>query len=81
MNDQHTEGTISKIRGRIEEEFGRVSGNRNQQIRGKAHQIQGGAQLRFGDFQDAMHRRGHAREDAGWPTEILAGSDRADRRS
>jgi uncharacterized protein YjbJ (UPF0337 family) len=81
MNDQHTEGTISKIRGRIEEEFGKVSGNRNQQIRGKAHQIQGDAQLRLGDFQGAMHRPGRAHADAKWPTEIPAGSDRADRRS
>ena len=56
MTDEHTKGTISKAKGIVEEEAGKLTGNRRQEARGKAKQIQGAAQQGLGDVQDAVRR-------------------------
>ena len=56
MNEQHTKGTLAKIRGRIEEALGRLTGNRRQQVRGVARQVEGDVRLGVGDAQDAVKR-------------------------
>jgi uncharacterized protein YjbJ (UPF0337 family) len=54
MTEQHTKGTISKARGKLESWFGSLTGNRKTQVKGKARQVQGSAQEGLGDVQDAI---------------------------
>lgn len=56
MADQHTKGTISKAKGKIEEGCGKLTGNRRQQAKGQAEQVQGSAQQGLGDIGDAVRR-------------------------
>lgn len=54
MTNEHAKGTISKVRGRIEETVGKLTGDRKVQARGKVRQVQGEVQEGLGDVQDAM---------------------------
>ncbi len=54
MTDEHTKGTISKVTGEVEEGLGKLTGNREQQLHGKAKQVQGSGQEVLGDIQDAV---------------------------
>jgi uncharacterized protein YjbJ (UPF0337 family) len=54
MTDEHTKGAISKVQGKVEEGLGKLTGNRQQQLRGKARQVQGDAQKGLGDVQDTV---------------------------
>jgi uncharacterized protein YjbJ (UPF0337 family) len=36
MADQHAKGTVSKIEGKVEEVAGKVTGNKGQELHGKA---------------------------------------------
>ena len=56
MSDEHAKGTLSKARGRIEEGLGKLTGNREAQVRGKARQLQGSAQDRLGDIETAVRK-------------------------
>ena len=56
MNHQQTQGTLTKIRGKIEAALGRLTGNRRQQVRGVAHQVEGDVRHGVGDAQDAVKR-------------------------
>lgn len=61
MSDQHTKGTISKARGKLEQGLGKLTGNKQQQVQGIARQVQGDAQGLLGDVQDAV-------SNFEWPT-------------
>lgn len=56
MNEQQTKGNLARIRGRIEEALGRLTGNRRQQVRGVARQVEGDIRHGVGDAQDAVKR-------------------------
>ena len=56
MTDEHTKGTVSKAKGRVEEGLGKLTGSRQQQAKGKAKQVQGSVQHGLGDVQDAVRR-------------------------
>ena len=56
MSDEHVKGTLSKARGNGEEGLGKVTGNKREQVRGKARQVQGDAQKGLGDIQDAVRK-------------------------
>lgn len=58
MTDEHTKGTISKVRGKIEVWLGRLTGNKGQQVKGHARQVQGAGQQGLGDVQDAVRGSG-----------------------
>jgi uncharacterized protein YjbJ (UPF0337 family) len=53
MTEEQTKGTINKARGRVEAAVGKLTGNRRQQVLGKARQVKGGAQVALGDLQQA----------------------------
>ena len=57
MSDEHTNGAISKAQGRLEAALGKLTGNRRQQIVGKARQVKGGAQVALGDIQQPTKQR------------------------
>jgi uncharacterized protein YjbJ (UPF0337 family) len=54
MTDQHTKGVISSTTGKAEEGIGKLTGDKEAQVHGKAKQVQGGAQKGLGDVQDAV---------------------------
>jgi uncharacterized protein YjbJ (UPF0337 family) len=54
MTDEHTKGAISKATGTIEEGLGKLTGDKEAQVHGKAKQLQGDAQKGLGDVQDAL---------------------------
>ena len=56
MTDEHVKGTLSKAQRKVEEGLGKVTGNKQEQARGKARQVQGDAQKGLGDIQDAVRK-------------------------
>lgn len=55
MTKEHTKGTINKVRGKVEEAVGGLTGDRRGQARGKVRQVKGEVQEGLGDVQDAVH--------------------------
>ncbi len=68
MTDEHVKGTVSQAQGKVEEAFGKLIGDRRRQRRGRSRQVQGFAQMRLGDLQDAL---GGTRTVAGLATIAL----------
>ena len=58
MSDEHVKGDVSTVKGKVQEGLGRLTGNRQQQVRGKVKQVQGRAQDKLGDVQDAIRTPG-----------------------
>jgi uncharacterized protein YjbJ (UPF0337 family) len=56
VTDEHVKGTLSKAQGKVEEGLGKVTGNKQEQARGKGRQVQGNAQKGLGDIQDAVRK-------------------------
>ncbi len=56
MNEQQTKGTLTKAKGNIEAFFGRLTGNRKQQVKGAAHQVEGDVRHGIGDVQQTIER-------------------------
>jgi uncharacterized protein YjbJ (UPF0337 family) len=56
MTDQRAKGDFNKVRGKLEEGLGKLTGDRKEQAKGKARQVQGSAQQGLGDIQDAVRR-------------------------
>ena len=56
MSEEHTKGTLNKAQGKVIEGYGKLTGNRRDQARGKAKQVQGYAQQRLGSIADAVRR-------------------------
>jgi len=57
MAHEQTKGAINKVQGRVEAALGTLTGNRRQQVLGKARQVKGGAQVALGDLQQAPKQR------------------------
>jgi uncharacterized protein YjbJ (UPF0337 family) len=80
MVSERTKGTVSQVRGKVEEELGKVTGDRGQQVKGKVRQIQGSAQHGLGNIQGAAHVHKTSGTDTTRASDIPSGSDRPDRR-
>ena len=52
MTDEHTKGTITDVKGKVEEAAGKLTGNEEQRCHREAKQVQGEAQKGLGDVQD-----------------------------
>jgi len=63
MTDEHTRGAISKAKGTVEEGLGKLTGNKEQELHGKAKQVQGSGQEVLGDIQDAVRKPKDKDED------------------
>lgn len=56
MTDQHVKGIVNTTRGKVEEELGKLSGDKLETTLGEARQAQGHAQKGLGDVQDLARR-------------------------
>jgi uncharacterized protein YjbJ (UPF0337 family) len=56
MTDLNTKGATNKAKGQIEEGLGKLTGDRHEEAKGKAKQVQGSAQQGLGDIQNAVRR-------------------------
>jgi uncharacterized protein YjbJ (UPF0337 family) len=61
QTDQHAKGAISSVAGTVEEGLGRLTGDKETELHGRARQVQGSAQQGLGDVQDAL--KGYRGED------------------
>jgi uncharacterized protein YjbJ (UPF0337 family) len=53
MDEHRVAGTARQVGGKIEEGFGRASGDTSSQIRGVFEQAQGGAERLYGEAREA----------------------------
>jgi uncharacterized protein YjbJ (UPF0337 family) len=56
MADLHAKGAVNKAKGQVYEGYGKLTGDRREQVKGKLKQAQGTAQENLGDLQDAGRR-------------------------
>jgi uncharacterized protein YjbJ (UPF0337 family) len=61
MADDRTAGAAKNIGGKVQEGFGSLTGNRSQEAKGKANQLEGTVQDMYGQAKDAASDfAGHA---------------------
>ena len=53
MNTNQIHGTFKDCIGKVQEQAGKLTGNKRQQLRGLQRQVVGRAERRLGDFQQA----------------------------
>ncbi|CAN5701732.1 hypothetical protein BH10PSE18_BH10PSE18_14240 [soil metagenome] len=51
---EQAEGSVQKIAGRVQDAFGAATGDKDIQLEGKARQVAGGAQQRYGEVLDQI---------------------------
>jgi uncharacterized protein YjbJ (UPF0337 family) len=72
MDENRISGTASKIGGKVEEKFGRVTGDPEAQAEGIAKQVSGAAQDMYGQARDAASdMAGNARDTASSFEKVL----------
>jgi uncharacterized protein YjbJ (UPF0337 family) len=54
MNKDQVEGKLQDIGGKIQEEAGKLVGNKEQEVKGLGNQIEGKAQEKLGDLKEAV---------------------------
>jgi uncharacterized protein YjbJ (UPF0337 family) len=60
MNRNQVKGTVKDIAGKVQEEAGKLVGNKEQQAKGLLKQVEGKAEKRFGDVKEIVKARGTA---------------------
>lgn len=56
MTDQHVKGAINSAKGTVKEGAGKLIGDRKLETKGKIQKVQGKAEDRLGDVQDAVRK-------------------------
>lgn len=54
MNKDQVKGAAKDLGGKIQEETGKLVGNRKQQAKGLKHQVEGKVQEHIGDLKEAI---------------------------
>jgi uncharacterized protein YjbJ (UPF0337 family) len=54
IDKDQVEGRAKEAGGKIQEEFGKVTGNKTQEMKGKVHKATGTAQAQFGDVTEKV---------------------------
>ena len=54
MNKDQVKGAAKDLGGKIQEEAGKLVGNKDQQVKGLANQIEGKTQQKVGDLKEAV---------------------------
>jgi len=49
INKDQVEGRAKEVGGKIQEEFGKITGNKTQQVKGAINKTVGGGQAKLGD--------------------------------
>jgi uncharacterized protein YjbJ (UPF0337 family) len=52
MNKDQVKGTAKDAAGEVQEQFGKVTGNREQEAKGEAKQVEGKVQKNVGDVKE-----------------------------
>jgi len=55
MNKDQVEGKLQDIGGKIQEEAGKLVGNKSQEAKGLKNQVEGKTQEKYGDVKDALN--------------------------
>jgi len=56
MNEHQVKGKLKQATGEVQEQAGRVSGNRDQQARGAAREQEGKVQKKAGDVKSGLRK-------------------------
>jgi uncharacterized protein YjbJ (UPF0337 family) len=56
MTDLHAKGAVNKAKGQVYEGYGKLTGDRREQVKGKIKQVEGSVQDGLGDLQDSARR-------------------------
>ena len=56
MNRDHLKGTAKDLAGKLQERFGRITGNKAQQTKGIAKQVEGQLQKRGPSLQETFDK-------------------------
>jgi uncharacterized protein YjbJ (UPF0337 family) len=59
MAEEHIQGGVEKISGRIKEAAGALTGNSKLKNEGRVDQLKGGAHQVIGDIKDALNPNRH----------------------
>ena len=54
INKDQVEGRAKEAGGKIQEEFGKLTGNKEQQVKGLANQVAGKGQANVGDLTEKV---------------------------
>jgi uncharacterized protein YjbJ (UPF0337 family) len=54
MNENQVEGTVDKVAGRIQDAAGALTGDAEQQVKGKARAVGGDVQAKAGDVVERL---------------------------
>ena len=54
MNKNQIKGTVKDLAGKVQEETGKLIGNRDQEIKGFHKQVTGQAEKRLGDVKEIV---------------------------
>lgn len=59
MDKQEWKGKTKKVKGKIREEVGKLTGNRKQQLKGKVEQVEGEVREEFGKVRKKINQKAH----------------------
>lgn len=54
MNKDQAKGAGKDAAGEVQEQFGKVTGNKDQEAKGEARQVEGKVQKKVGDVKEAV---------------------------
>ena len=54
INKDQVEGRAKEVGGKVQEEFGKLTGNKTQQAKGLAKEVVGAGQAKAGDFAEKI---------------------------
>ena len=54
MNKDQVKGAVKNVAGKVQEEAGKMNGNKEQQVKGLGKQIAGQAQKSYGDAKEVV---------------------------
>jgi uncharacterized protein YjbJ (UPF0337 family) len=57
INKDQVEGRAKEMGGKVQEEFGKLTGNKTQQAKGLANQVVGGGQAKAGDLAEKIKEK------------------------
>ena len=52
INKDQVEGRVKEVGGKIQEEFGKMTGNKTQQVKGAINKNMGAGQAKLGDVEE-----------------------------
>ena len=60
MNKDQVKGSLKEAAGKVQEKTGELTGNKSQELKGAARQVEGNVQKTYGDAKEAAKDSGRA---------------------